>query len=312
MVVPSVANREEYIVKYFTNYPNKAYLINAHGQMKNTKIVTVPEKTVIIFLAKARYCMNAKTGTLVQQKYFTSKKNILSFLKSGEDERNIHHVGDILTRTYIPGMKYPDLTITLVPDTKIRTMGFIKKLPTLVPLVNKPNKPPQYKNTIGPVEPGEYKLSDLVAQRSGLYIISTCRIGNNERNNAVPMNTIQGENGNYDAKQPARFSALRNLVESLPKLKSKPGGTRKTKMPPRTVPNADIRRERLSASSRIATARKPTKQLVSNAIKAMSTPGEVSRNIRNYIKNLPANYNVHRLNQMLQIMRVKKLKNIHH
>ena len=187
-----------------------AYLVNAHGLLASPNKIqkTVPPNTVIYFLANPGYCLNIPTTLGIQNEFFTNKQKMYNFLyRAGnavnkKRNRNITHVHNVNTRLKVPGDKYLNMYVNIVPDKKWATMGYIKKLPT------KPSHViPNFKNVV-PLRKGRYLLSDLLEKQfshGGVFIISACR--------AIPYNkTNRFEEPGMEMTQPARGTAWTNAI----------------------------------------------------------------------------------------------------
>jgi len=287
------ATREKYLLKYFENHPNRVRLVDGHGILKGGK-KRVPRGTVVMFLSKVGYCMAINAGRSIHKKYFESNAGLIKFFKSGNTNRRNHHVTDIMSRTYLPGTVYQDLSVKLVPEEGEPTMGFLKKLPVV-----RRNLPPLLGNTVGPVFPDSYQLSKILrAGGPGIYIVSACRVAPTNmynNNNNIPMNLPIRKVGYRNP-----FGRYAKISKSIKTLKSKPGAKRRTRFVEFTPYNEMMRR--LTAEGR-AHAPRPTKKIISNVLNRMTTPGETSKNIRKYAWNFPANKNVNKLNYTLSVLR---------
>jgi hypothetical protein len=187
-----------------------AYLVNAHGLLASPNNIqkTVPKNTVIYFLANPGYCLNILTTLGIQNEFFTNKQKLYNFLyRAGnavnkKRNKNIAHVHDINTRIKIPGDKYLDMNLNIIPNKEWPTMGYIKQLPTKTS-----NKIPNFTNVV-PVPSGRYRLSTLLQNRfsnGGVIIISACR--------AIPINTKHRfEEPGLEKTQPARGTAWTNAI----------------------------------------------------------------------------------------------------
>ena len=179
-----------------------AYLVNAHGLLASPNNIQkiVPANTVIYFLANPGYCLNIRTSLGVQNEFFTNKQKLYNFLyRAGnavdkKRNRNITHVHNINTRIKIPGDKYLNMNLNIIPNKEFPTMGYIKKLPT-----KSSNKIPTFTNVV-PLRTGRYRLSELLKNKfsnGGVFIISACR--------AIPYNKKNRyEQPGLEMTQPAR------------------------------------------------------------------------------------------------------------
>ncbi len=292
-----MAAREKFLLKYFENHPNRVRLVDGHGVLKGGRKI-VPKDTVIMFLSKVGYCMAINAGRSIHKKYFESNTGLIKFFKSGNTNRRNHHVTDIMSRTYLPGTVYQDLSVKIVPEPGEPTMGFLKKLP-----LKRKNLPPLLGNTVGPTKKDKYLLSKIIrAGGPGIYIVSACRVSpynmyNN--NNDIPINLPMGK---FGYRNP--YGRYAKISRSIKRLHSKPGAKRRTRFVEFTPQNE--RSRRLTAEGR-SMAPRPTKKIISNVLNRMVvTPNNKSRNIRRYAWNLPANKNVESLNETLRILRAPR------
>lgn len=204
--------RENAILNVYTR--KGAKVLNGHGLILN-ETKNVPKDTILMFLAEPGYCMNIAAGKEIQRKFFESNKNLKKFFKSGRETGNnehTHHVTNILSRTHfpknfyknIPGVNlnnkrigtYKNMYISLKPNVTHKGMGFIKKLPISTKSTIKNNQAPRYNQTVGPLIPDMYKLSNLLEDKNlkngGVFIISACRA---DANNKVTRFNITGPGG---------------------------------------------------------------------------------------------------------------------
>lgn len=203
-------NRQQQLLNLYKNQKEKVTLVDGHGVMLN-KVKKVPKKTALMFLAKEGACMNINTSIGIQNKFFTSKKNIENFLTSGRcNNKHYHHVTNILGRTLLPGNKYVNMEILLQPNKHYKTMGFMKYLPT-----KKSSEVPLFRNTVGPIIPKMYKLSKLLKKRKGIFIISACR--NNPNNARAVLNVTK----NFTIPRPpqSRGTFIGQLYRTLKQFK---------------------------------------------------------------------------------------------
>jgi len=187
-----------------------AYLVNSHGLLADPNNIqkTVPANTVIYFLANPGYCLNIPTTLGIQNEFFTKKQKLFNFLyRAGnavdkKKNRNITHVHNINTRIKIPGDKYLNMNLNIIPNKKFPTMGYIKKLPT-----KSSNKIPKFTNVV-PMRAGRYRLSKLLKNKfsnGGVFIISACR--------AIPYNIKNRfEEPGLEMTQPARGTAWTEAI----------------------------------------------------------------------------------------------------
>ena len=217
-----------------------AFLVNAHGMLASPNNIQkiVPPNTVIYFLANPGYCLNIPTTLGIQNEFFTNKTKLYNFLyRAGNSVKNrrpsnITHVHNINTRIKVPGQKYLDMYVDVVPDKKWPTMGYIKKLPT------KPSHViPTFTNVV-PMPSGRYLLSNLLKNRfsnGGVFIISACR--------AIPNNVARFEEPGMLKSQPARGTAWTNAITRgegpyTIRIKGKPVRKNKTTLAPGVSKNA--------------------------------------------------------------------------
>jgi hypothetical protein len=179
--------RETKVLSIFEKHG--AVVVDGHGQLVDS-YATVPKGTAIMFLAETGKCMNITTGLGIQNKFFTSVNGLINFMKSGRGPNGTtiyHHVSDILSKTFFEGDRYIDMDIHLKPDRRYASMGFMKVLPT-----GPSHEVPLFKNLIGPIKPGVYRLSDLLkTKKGGVFIVSACRVipnaGNRSYFNLAPF-----------------------------------------------------------------------------------------------------------------------------
>jgi hypothetical protein len=180
-----------------------AKLFNGHGLITGEK-KKVPNNTILMFLAPKSYCMFINTGGNIQRMFFENEKGLLNFFKSGRSQGHVEYVTNILSKTHFPPgtfknrpnlnqSEYYNMNIYLRPENGYPGMGYIKKLPILTKSINATQqRVPTYPQTVGPVRPGVYRLSQLLRndpnlKKGGVFIISACRVHlNNHRAGRTP------------------------------------------------------------------------------------------------------------------------------
>jgi hypothetical protein len=209
-------NRQEKLLQIWKQ-KHQAIIINGHGTLSNPKnLQTVPNNVVLLFLAKPGTCMNIPSGLGIQNKFFTSKNKFENFLKGGaSSDTQYHHVANILSRTHLPGNKYPNMTVSLVPNKMYPTMGYIKKVPT-----RRSTSVPRFLETNGPIRPESYTLSKLLKGRKGVVVVSACRHNPNQNKTVfnIPVNFK-----NTSRLLVPRKSKYSNIILKTPYFKSRPG-----------------------------------------------------------------------------------------
>ena len=111
----------------------------------------------------------------IQNKFFTSRKKFLNFLTGGrgpKQNKHFHHVTDILAKTSLEGNRYLNMEINLTPNTKITTMGYIKKIPT------RPTREQVKLKHLASTNfnRGAHLLSNIITKLgNGIYVVSACR-----------------------------------------------------------------------------------------------------------------------------------------
>jgi hypothetical protein len=212
--------RENIILKTFKKYGAK--LMNGHGEIL-LQNKPVPEGTVIMFLAEPGYCMNIPTGQEIQRKFFESENNLKRFFKSGRPEQ-IHHVTNILSRTHFPGTTYRNMSISLKPNKSYKGMGYIKKLPIAEKSTLFRNLPPTFADTVGPIVPGKYRLSNLLKQEGpGVYVVSACRANINYPGNNQVYNISKSIYPGFPRKKAMRGTRAAHASMTVPYLAPKKG-----------------------------------------------------------------------------------------
>ena len=217
---PNSDPRENIILKTYKKHGAK--LMNGHGEilMQNKM---VPEGTVIMFLAEPGYCMNIPTGQEIQRKFFESNNDLKRFFKSGRPEQ-IHHVTNILSRTHFAGTPYRNMMISLKPNKSFKGMGFIKKLPISEKSTLRSNRPPTFANTVGPIVPGQYRLSNMLKQEGpGVYIVSACRANINYPGNNQVYNLAKTAYPGFARKRAKRGTKAAYASMTVPLLTPKKG-----------------------------------------------------------------------------------------
>jgi len=185
-----------------------AYLVSAHGILASPNKINkvVPPNTVIYFLADPGYCLNMSLMFGVQNEFFTSKQKLYNFLyRAGNAVNkprnvNINHVHDAHGRIRLPGQKYLNMYVNVIPDKEYPAMGYVKRLPT-----TRSNQVPTF-NQIVPLHPGRYLLSEYIRNyhpEGGVFIISSCRY--------IPGDRYRFRNGDIK-NSPARGTAWTNAV----------------------------------------------------------------------------------------------------
>jgi len=189
-----------------------AYLVDAHGMLASPDKIkmTVPDNTVIYFMAQPGYCLSIPTTLGIQNKFFTSKEKLYNFLYragnsvKGSGNVNLTNVSNIDTRIKIPGDKYLNMNMNIEPNKTWATMGYVKKLPTKTS-----NKIPNFRNVV-PLRSGRYRLSELLRNRfpgGGVFIISSCR--------AIPNNKVtRMRDPKFEITQPARGTPWTSAITS--------------------------------------------------------------------------------------------------
>jgi hypothetical protein len=185
-------NREKYLLNLFGK--KGGYVVDGHGVLTGKK-EKVPADTAIIFLPETGYCMAIQNGQIIQRMFFESREGVQKFLKSGrekESDPHIHLVTNLLSKTFLPGDNYNNMTINVIPNKQYGNMGYIRKLPFLRrATIHRKTVPPTYAETAGPIHAGRQTLSVLLKsypefKKGGVFVISACRVGPN--NNTLPMN----------------------------------------------------------------------------------------------------------------------------
>ena len=221
-------NRQEELLKMWDKH-KRAIVVNGHGVLSNARSMrTVPPGVALMFLAEPGTCMNINTGLGVQNKFFTSKEKFLNFLKGGRGGGvQYKHVTNILSRTHLPGNKYPNMKIQLEPNKTYPTMGFIKKIPT-----RHSKAVPTFKETVGPMKPKLYVLSKLLQGRKGIVVVSACRENPNTTRSVfnIPTNVYK----NTARKRQPRWTPYSAIIRATPMFKARPGVTWLSMIQPKT------------------------------------------------------------------------------
>jgi hypothetical protein len=197
------------------------YLVNAHGTLASPDKIRkkVPPNTAIYFLADPGYCLDIPLTLGVQNEFFTTKQKLHNFLyRAGNAVNkprnvNINYVHDVHGRIRLPGQRYLNMYVNVIPDKEYPTMGYVKRLPT-----TRSNQVPTF-NQIVPLHPGKYLLSEYIRNyhpQGGIFIISSCR--------AIPGNRTRFRNANT-RNSPARGTAWTNAITTnqfRPTIKGRP------------------------------------------------------------------------------------------
>jgi hypothetical protein len=214
-------NRQAELLKLWNNR-KKAIVINGHGVLSDpSHLKTVPPGVAVMFLSETGSCMNINTGLGVQNKFFRSQANFRNFLQGGR--RNgvqYKHVTDILSRTHLPGNKYPDMDLHLEPNKYYPTMGYIKTVP-----MRHSRAVPTFRETRGPLCPKPYLLSKLLHQRKGIVVVSACRDNPNIPNNKKVFNLPTNACKTTSRKRQPRGTEYGNIIRRTPVFKARSGVT---------------------------------------------------------------------------------------
>jgi hypothetical protein len=242
--------RENKLINLYTS--KGAKLFNGHGMiMRNVK--EVPKNTALMFLSEPGYCMYISTGAGIQKMFFENENGLKNFMRSGRaNGKHIEYVNTILSRTHFPrgtfpgkphlnNPTYPNMWINLLPNKTFKGMGYVKKLPLTQVSVNAKKQPvPRYRNTVGPLVPGRYRLSDLLERNNlktgGVFVISACRVHENNVQRGVPTEVHEGQ----EYKRLKRHTISANTVLSMPIVPPKPG-SRPTQQPTINLNNNTIK-----------------------------------------------------------------------
>jgi hypothetical protein len=295
--------RENVLEKLFT--AKGAKLFNGHGMiMRNIK--EVPPGTALMFLSEPGYCMYIHTGAGIQKMFFETEAGFRNFLKSGRaNGKHIEYVNTILSRTHFPrgtfpgrpnlnNPTYPNMWINLLPNKSFKGMGYIKKLPLTTSSINAKKQPiPRYRNTVGPLVPGRYRLSKLLERNNlksgGVFVISACRVHENNVSRGVPGEVHEGQ----EYKRLKRGTVAANTVLGMSIVPPK-SGSRPTRQPTILLNNNTIRsltnlflKIRQENSSEKANKINRAKAILYNNSRRRSYPS-----LRNVLANvnLPANF----------------------
>jgi len=123
-------NLEAKIISTYEKYGCK--LVEAHGSLATINEVAnisseVPGNTIVMFMATPGRCMYISAGRMVASEFFTTNSGLKTFFKSGE-RRGWHHTSDILSRTFFPGEKMPNVSLTFF-DKDYPSFGYVWRLP---------------------------------------------------------------------------------------------------------------------------------------------------------------------------------------
>lgn len=221
-------NRQEELLKMWDKR-KKAIVVNGHGVLSDARrFRSVPPGVALMFLTEPGACMNIETGLGVQNKFFTSASKFRNFLKGGRRAGvQYKHVTNILSRTHLPGNKYPNMNIQLEPNVTYPTMGFIKKVPT-----KHSRAVPTFRNTVGPMKPNLHSLSSLIRGRKGIVVVSACRENPSASRSVfnIPTNVFK----TTPRKRHPRGTTYSAIIRATPVFKARPGVTWLSMIQPKT------------------------------------------------------------------------------
>jgi hypothetical protein len=186
-------NLEQRIIDTYNRYGAK--LVEAHGALA-TEYETVnisyevPENTVVMLMATPGRCMYISAGRMIASEFFTNNNGLMRFFKSGEGT-GWHHTADILSRTFFPGEKMPNISLSFF-DKRFPSFGYVWKLPiqrrnrsTLE--TNLSREPPPARSeiytNINHASNSRLLLSTVLSRLGpGVYIINACLPPGNYKN----------------------------------------------------------------------------------------------------------------------------------
>jgi hypothetical protein len=223
-------NRQEQLLKMWNNH-KKAIVVNGHGVLSNARrFRIVPPDVALMFLAEPGTCMNINTGLGVQNKFFTSASRFRNFLTGGRSGGvQYKHVTNILSRTHLPGDRYPNMNVQLEPNATYPTMGFIKKIP-----MRHSRAVPTFKETVGPLKPKMYTLSKLLRGRKGIVVVSACRENPNVNRSRSVLNLPTNAYRFTPRKKQPRGTRYSAIIRATPMFKPRPGVTWLSMVQPKT------------------------------------------------------------------------------
>lgn len=177
--------RDKEVINLFRKHGAK--LVDAHGTLvgENQKTFeVVPPNTVVIFLSEVGYCSSIQTMRQLENNYFRSKIAIERFIQGDAARQGVHY-GNAYNRTYLPGEKYPSLSLYFM-DENFAGMGYVWKLPLRRERMEinaymelGPNSSEVYNG----ISRTKYILLKEVMERlgSGVYIVASCIVPYDQR-----------------------------------------------------------------------------------------------------------------------------------
>lgn len=233
--------KEREIIRIYQGAKNSngrggAKLIEAHGSLvkTNTAQPVVPDDTVIIFLSKFGQCMSLRGARLLGNEYFRTEAGLVRFFHGEAGRLGIHH-GEILSRTRLPGDRYPDVWLTF-SDENNPGFGYVWSLPTRYkrPENFNPNYPANIQILNRTLHESRMHLSDVINRLGrGVYIVAACLVAENQ---IEPMNRIPYNLPRPYKARPARLSstAMAYAENIFGKTRPRPGSRIRTRFLPRT------------------------------------------------------------------------------
>lgn len=297
-------NLEARIINTYKSYGAK--LVEAHGALATENETVnisheVPPNTIVMLMATPGRCMYISAGRMVASEFFTTNNGIISFFKSGEGT-GWHHAEDILSRTFFPGERMPNISLTFF-DKHYPSFGYVWKLPIQrrdrsALAANLAREPPPARSeiytNINHGNSSRLLLSTVLSRLGpGVYIINACLPpGDYKHINFTGSNVpAKGWSGiprtmSTRTREHVRYSPyIRGQVRP-----PRPGSKYKTQLPP-----PDSRWYRVRAPHTLGGK---TVHDFLNALKRNK-----NLNFNNWVGQLRPNVNTNRLRRVQNIMR---------
>lgn len=235
-------NVEKKISTIFDLYGAK--LVEAHGRLAysgGTGTTTpVPPGTVVMFLATPGQCMYIPAGRSIANKFFYSTNTLRNQFFKGKT--NIHHVADILTRTYLPGDPLPNTNLQFY-DKDFPGYGYVWKLPLGDPRAivasNMTREGVPARGSIyttikhGPY--ARYTLAQVLNELGpGVYIINACLLTSNSKIHPIDAPRVSRSDNYFGrpiAPRRTREYLRYQRIITKPQRTLKPGTVRRTVLP---------------------------------------------------------------------------------